>query len=244
MEETESIQADPSGELQALRSNISAIRDRIKAACERAGRDPEEVRICAVTKTRPPEAIQALADADFTLIGENRVQEAERKYRFLPDGCELHLIGHLQSNKTSLAVRLFDAVQSVDRPKIVEYLQRHCQKRDLNMPVYVQVNVSGEESKFGAPPENVGAILEKIGESDALTVRGFMTMAPYVDNPEEVRPIFERLRSLRDRHRDGTGELSLEHLSMGMTQDYPIAVEEGATMVRIGRGLFEDTSWE
>ncbi len=246
MEETDSMRTASSGDLQAVRSNLAEIRNRIEAACDRADRDPDGVRICAVTKTRPAEAIQALVDAGITLIGENRVQEAERKYRFLPDECDLHLIGHLQSNKTSLAVRLFDAVQSVDRPKIVDYLQRHCDKRDLEMPVFIQVNASEEESKFGAAPDQVGAILDELNDADDLFPKGFMTMAPYVDNPEDVRPIFERMRSLRDEHESRFEVDSDEpvHLSMGMTQDYPVAVEEGSTLVRIGRGLFENTSWK
>lgn len=244
MEETDSRTAAASGDLQALRSNLAEIRDRIDDACHRAGRDSDDVQICAVTKTRPAEAIQALTDEGISLIGENRVQEAERKYRFLPEDCELHLIGHLQSNKTSLAVRLFDAVQSVDRPRIVDYLQRHCDKRDLEMPVYVQFNLSGESSKFGVPPDEAGPLLEKVDAAEALSLTGFMTMAPYVDNPDEVRPLFQQLRTLKDQFQNTHDDLSLDHLSMGMTQDYHVAVEEGATLVRIGRGLFENTSWE
>ncbi len=227
-----------------LAENVHSIRRKIKASCERSDRNPDEVRICAVTKNRPVEAIKALHKEGIQLIGENRVQEAERKYRFLPDDCRIHLIGHLQSNKTSLAVRLFDGIQSVDRAKIVEYLQRHCSKRDLTMPVFLQVNVSGESSKFGVAPEDVESVLEQIEQASSLTVKGLMTMAPYVDNPEEVRPIFAGLREIRDRCRGEFKSLSPGELSMGMTQDYQIAVEEGATLVRVGRGFFTDTEWE
>lgn len=227
-----------------LAENVRRIRENIADACERAGRDSDEVQICAVTKNRPIEAIDALKDEGITYIGENRVQEAERKFRFLPEDCRMDLVGHLQSNKTSTAVQLFDGMQSVDRLKIVDYLQRHCEKRDLQLPVYLQVNASGETSKFGVEPEDVKPVLEEIIEADALTPRGFMTMAPYVDDPEDVRPLFTRLREIRDRFADEYTEHEMGELSMGMTQDYPVAVEEGSTLVRIGRGFFNGTEWE
>lgn len=229
---------------EQLAENVRQIRQEITEACERADRDPEEVQICAVTKNRPIDAIEALNDEGLTYIGENRVQEAERKFRFLPDDCRMDLVGHLQSNKTSLAVQLFNGMQSVDRLKIVDYLQRHCEKRDLHLPVFLQVNASGETSKFGVPPEDVKPVLDELMEAEALDVRGFMTMAPYVDDPEEVRPIFSRLREMRDRYSDEYGEEAPVELSMGMTQDYPVAVEEGSTVVRIGRGFFDGTEWE
>lgn len=244
MEDSVSADSSRSAPSEQLAENVRRIRQEIAEACERSGRDPEDVQICAVTKNRSVEAILALRELGIDLIGENRVQEAERKYRFLPDDCEVHLVGHLQSNKTSLAVRLFDGMQSVDRLKIVDYLQRHCSKRDIELPVFVQVNLSGEESKYGVAPDQVEPMLEEVGQSDTLDLRGFMTMAPYVEDPEEVRPIFARLRELREEYQEDVDEMSLDELSMGMTQDFPIAVEEGATVVRIGRGFFEDTEWE
>lgn len=229
---------------EQLAKNVRRIRQEIADACERVDRDPDDVRICAVTKNRPIDAIEALHEEGITHIGENRVQEAERKFRFLPDRCHMDLVGHLQSNKTSLAVQLFDGMQSVDRLKIVDYLQRHCEKRDLQLPVLLQVNASGESSKFGVPPDDVQRVIEELFDADALDVRGFMTMAPYVDDPEDVRPIFTRLREIRDRYAEEYPEHSPVELSMGMTQDYPVAVEEGSTIVRIGRGFFDGTEWE
>lgn len=244
MEGSVSTSSTPSSQSDQLEENVRRIKQEIADACERADRDPEDVRICAVTKNRSVEAIRALHELGINLIGENRVQEAERKYRHLPEDGELHLVGHLQSNKTSLAVRLFDGMQSVDRIKIVDYLQRHCSKRDLELPVFIQVNASGEESKHGVSPDQVEPMLEEVVQADALQVQGFMTMAPYVEDPEDVRPIFARVRELRETYRDAFENVSLTELSMGMTQDFPIAVEEGATVVRVGRGFFQNTEWE
>lgn len=244
MNDSNSAQSADAIQSEQLSENVRRIRQEIAEACERANRDPDEVRICAVTKNRPIDAIEALHEEGIRYIGENRVQEAERKFRFLPDDCRMDLVGHLQSNKSSMAVQLFDGMQSVDRLKIVDYLQRHCQKRDLELPVLLQVNASGETSKFGVPPEDVEPVLENLLEAEALHVRGFMTMAPYVDDPEEVRPIFIRLREIRDRYSEEYMDHSPVELSMGMTQDYPVAVEEGSTIVRVGRGFFDGTEWE
>ncbi len=227
-----------------IKQNLETIRDRIRDACDRSDRSPDDVSICVVTKTRPAEAIDLLVDNGIERIGENRVQEAERKYRWMPDDLSIHLVGHLQSNKTSTAVQLFDVVQSVDRTKIVDHLQRHCEKRDLTKEVLVQVNVADEENKHGAKTDDVSGLVDEVNRSENLRLIGFMTMAPYTEDPEETRPVFAQLRDIRNRAAErldrSEGKL---HLSMGMTQDYPVAVEEGATIIRPGRAVFEDTSF-
>lgn len=211
--------------------NYKLVRDRIARACTRAGRNPEEITIVAVSKTVGTEAIKEAFKAGVRHFGENRVQEAQEKFAGLLDirpAFTFHMVGHLQSNKAALALKIFDFIQSVDSVKLAEVLSRRAEKA---IPVLIEVNAAGEASKSGLALDEVKAVVKKIASLPRISVEGLMTVAPLVGNPEEVRPVFRRLRELRNA-------LGLKHLSMGMTDDFEIAIEEGATMVRIGRAIF------
>ncbi len=242
---------------ERVRANILAIRERIDAAARRAGRDPTSVKLIAVSKTHPAESVRAAMAADVADFGENRVQEAGEKAGMLADvaGIRWHLIGHLQRNKVRRAVAIFDLVHSVDSLRLAESLDRAVSEADQDggrtrLPVLLQANVAGETQKEGfdlagsltntARLAQFRADVARIVELRHLEVRGLMTIAPYVADPEAVRPVFRALRELRDDlARDFSG-LPWSELSMGMTGDYEVAVEEGATLVRVGRAIFGD----
>jgi len=212
-------------------ANVEAVRERIAGACQRAGRSPDGITIVAVTKTVEPLAIATALKMGIRHFGENRVQEAEEKIRQL-SGLKprpsWHMVGHLQTNKVKVAVEIFDIIHSVDSVRLAEAISRRTQK---TLPVFLEVNVSGEASKSGFPMAEVEPALEVISHLPKIEIKGLMTIAPMVTDAEQVRPIFKKLRSLRDSFR-------LEHLSMGMTDDFEVAIEEGATLVRIGRAIF------
>jgi hypothetical protein len=213
----------------SIAERLALICERAARAAERAGRAPAEVTIVAVSKSFPPEAIEEAAAAGIAHIGENRVQEAAAKIpslRHLP--VTWHMVGHLQTNKAKTALELFDIIQSVDSLRLAEALSHRAERP---VPVLLEVNVAGEASKFGFSPPEVPQAAEAVGRLPHLNVCGLMTIAPLVGDPEEVRPIFRELRQLRDA-------LGLAELSMGMTDDFEVAIEEGATMVRIGRAIF------
>ncbi len=214
-----------------IAANIKAVNQRIALACERAKRLPSEVTLIAITKSVPVSAIREAYELGIRHFGENRVQEAELKVAQLA-GLEpkptWHMTGHLQTNKAKKAVEMFDLVHTIDSFKVADMLNRFTNRP---LPVLLQVNVSGESSKSGFPPAEVEQALHMISSLPNLKVKGLMTIAPLVDNAEDVRPLFRQLRRLRD-------SLSLEHLSMGMSNDFEVAIEEGATMVRIGRAIF------
>jgi pyridoxal phosphate enzyme (YggS family) len=211
--------------------NVREIQRRIAAACERAGRSADDVALVAVTKTIDSPAIEEAFRAGVRHFGENRVQEAapkiERLATIRPE-LTWHMVGHLQTNKAKTAVDIFDIIQSVDSLRLAEELSRRSQRR---LPVLVEVNVGGEESKSGLPPSRLEEAAERIAKLPNLRVDGLMTIAPWVEDAEEVRPVFRHLRQIRDA-------LGLRHLSMGMSGDFEVAIEEGATMVRIGRAIF------
>jgi pyridoxal phosphate enzyme (YggS family) len=212
-------------------ANIEEVRTRISSACERSHRSPHDIRIRAVTKNVMAMDIRTALDCGLRDFGENRIQEAETKIVEMVDlrsYINWHMIGHLQSNKTKLAAGLFDIIHSIDSVKLARLLSKQASK---TLPVLVQVNVSGEETKFGFEIDQAGGAIEAIRALPNIDVVGLMTIAPMVDDPEDVRPFFKELRQLRD-------DLGLQHLSMGMSDDYEVAVEEGATMVRIGRAIF------
>lgn len=217
-------------------ANLAAIQDRIAKACERAGREPAEVEIVAVTKGHGPERVREALEAGLRLFGENRVQEAKAKIPLCPGQAEWHLIGHLQTNKARDAVRLFQMIHSVDSLRLARELQKQAEKEARNLPVLIEVNVSGEASKFGYRPEQLLAELEALNDLPRLEWQGLMTMAPWTPEPEKVRPVFRRLRELKTECEQRLG-VPLPHLSMGMSNDFEVAVEEGATLVRIGTAL-------
>ncbi len=215
-----------------------AILARIAAAAQRAHRDPAEITLVAVTKTHGPEVVRDAIDAGMTLFGENKVQEAAWKIPLCPSSAHWHLIGHLQSNKARHAVRLFEAIHSVDSAKLFDVLESAARQAGTRPEIFLEVNVSGEPSKYGITPEALPALIEHIlNGAQALTLTGLMTMAPFDPEPEHARPHFARLRELRDRM-ETQFSISLPNLSMGMTNDFEVAVEEGASHVRIGTALF------
>jgi len=220
-----------------LAANLDSVRQRIQAACARAGRDAAAVTLLAVSKSQPPESVCALAEAGQVLFGENRVQEARAKIERCPGRLRWHMIGHLQTNKAREAVRLFEMIQSVDSLHLAEEIDKQADKAARTMPVLLEVNVVGEASKFGYKPETLLAELKAVNALPRLEVHGLMTIAPWTPTPERVRPVFRRLRELRTQCEDLLGA-PLPHLSMGMTGDFEVAIEEGATLVRIGTALF------
>ncbi len=218
-----------------LDENLQRIRKDITDAARRAGRDSGDVRLVAVTKTVGVEAVRRAAALGLEDFGENRLQEAGDKLRAFPH-LRWHFIGHLQSNKVKDVLSDFFLIHSLDRFSLAEALQHWGEKLDRQAAALVQVNVSGEDSKYGLDPSELPDFLAALRECPQIKVEGLMTMAPWVEDPEEVRPVFRRLRELQQAHR--RPEMMLTHLSMGMTGDYVVAVEEGATMVRIGSALF------
>lgn len=229
---------DEARQPSAIRANWERLRARVGAAAARRGRNPREVTIVAVSKTFPAAAVQEAYDDGLRIFGENRVQEALDKQPMLPADSEWHLIGHLQTNKARQAVGRFALIHSVDSVHLARELDKQAAKRNLRQPVLVQVNVADEETKSGFEPHDVVDAAVAIGQLAHLEVRGFMTIGPLVANPEEARPVFAELRRLRDRTWERCPELALRELSMGMTGDFEVAIEEGATLIRVGRALF------
>ena len=222
-----------------VRENILRIRERIAAAAARSGRDPSRVRLMGVTKAVGDDRILQAIEAGIDIIGENYVQEAKRKIELMGKSVEWHFIGHLQSNKARYAVRLFDMIHSVNRVSLAEELNRRAAAAGLVCRVLVEVNLAGEESKSGAPPEEAPGLVRAVSQLANLSVRGLMTMAPWYEDPEKARPCFAGLRGLRDRiDAEKIPNVTLRELSMGMTDDFEVAVEEGSTIVRIGRAIF------
>ena len=213
----------------------------IEVACKRASRSLDEITVVCVSKTVPVNRIQEAIDAGFANIGENRVQEAQQKKPNLASGSDItwHLIGHLQSNKASIAVGLFDLIQSLDSIKLAEALNRHACNAHNNIRVLLQVNISGEEQKYGFAPEEVIESARLIAKLDHVHIEGLMAMAPFFDDPELARPYFKKMRILFDTIKSkNIPGVQMRHLSMGMSGDYVVAIEEGSTMIRIGTYLF------
>ena len=224
---------------EQLAANIAHVRSAIAETAQRAGRSADEITLVAVSKTMPVELVQMAYNLGVTDFGENRVQEALPKIEtFHPQGVRWHMIGHLQSNKAAKVVGQFSYVQSVDSLHLAQVLNQHAGAHGIRLPVLLEVNVSGEASKEGMPPAQTLELARQVVELPAIQVEGLMTIAPLVEDPETVRPIFRELRLLRDRLRTTLPASSWRHLSMGMTDDYPVAIEEGATIVRIGRAIF------
>ncbi len=217
------------------------MRERIATACARVSRDPAGVRLIGVSKTQPASAVREAFAAGLADFGENRVQEAETKAAELEDlrasGLRFHFIGHLQANKAKKAAVLFDTVHSVDEAGLAARLARAAEEEGRVLPVLVQVDLAGEDTKFGLAENHLLSTLETMRGLAALRVEGLMVLPPYADDPEQARPYFRQLRDLRDRA-SAFGLLAAGELSMGMSHDFEVAIEEGATMVRVGTALF------
>ena len=220
-----------------LADNLNLIQQRIRAACDRVDRVPNSITLLAVAKTQPPEVVKAAADRGLLLFGENKVQEAKAKIPLCPGKLRWHFIGHLQSNKCRDAVELFEMIQSVDSLALAQEIARRAEAAAKTMPVLLEVNVAGEASKFGYQPKRLLEELKELNALRRIEIHGLMTVPPWTDEPEKIRPHFRRLRELKAGCEQILG-VPLPHLSMGMSGDFEVAIEEGATMVRIGTALF------
>jgi PLP dependent protein len=228
-----------------IAENIATIKQRIAIAAARCGRDPHAIKLLAVTKTVAPERISQAIDAGITMLGENYVQEAKDKIVAITKPVEWHMIGHLQTNKAKYAVHLFDYVHSVDRWELAKELDKRAGIANHHINILIEVNVSGEQTKNGIPAAGALSLIKQIAPLPRLTIRGLMTMAPYSDNPENSRPYFTALRKLKNEvTAQSISRVQMEELSMGMTDDFAIAIEEGATIVRIGRAIFGERRTE
>ena len=220
-----------------LAANLEAVRHRIAAACQRAGREPGSVTLVAVTKTQPPEVVADASKAGLILFGENKVQEAKAKIPLCPGHLRWHMIGHLQTNKCRDAVALFQMIESVDSLRLAEEIAQRADQAAKTIPILLEVNAVGEASKFGYQPEQLLVELPQLNALPRIEVHGLMTVPPWTSDPEKVRPVFRQMRELKARCEQILGA-PLPHLSMGMTGDFEVAIEEGATMIRVGTALF------
>jgi pyridoxal phosphate enzyme (YggS family) len=223
--------------MDAIAANLEEIRRRMADAAQRAGRDPASVRLVAVSKTYPAEAVAAAAATGQRIFGESRVQESRDKIPACPPGLEWHFIGHLQKNKVRQALPLFPFFHSIDSTALAGAIDRIAGETGVKAQGLLEVNVSGEETKHGFTPEELRAQFPTLSKLPHLRIRGLMTMAPYSDNPEDARPVFRTLRELRDELQS-TYQHPLPELSMGMSGDFEPAIEEGATLVRVGSSIF------
>jgi len=221
----------------SLTENLDSIQQRIRAACARAGRNPESVTLLAVTKGQPPEVVNEAGKLGLAFFGENKIQEAKAKIPLCSGKLRWHFIGHLQTNKCRDAVELFGLIQSVDSLHVAQEISKRAEQAGKTMPILLEVNLAGEASKFGYRPDTLEAELNQINSLPRMEIHGLMTVPPWTSNAENVRPVFRQLRELKERAEQVLGA-PLPHLSMGMSGDFEVAIEEGATIVRIGTALF------
>ena len=224
--------------------NLAEVEKHVCEACERAGRSRDEVTLIAVSKTKPVSMIEELLPGGTRDFGENKVQELVDKYEVLPKDIHWHLIGHLQRNKVKYVVDKACLIHSVDSMRLAETISEEGVKKGVTVPVLIEVNVAGEESKFGVTLEETEGLVREIAKLPSIQIKGLMTIAPYVEDPEENRVHFSRLKQLSvDIKNKNIDNVSMDVLSMGMTGDYQVAIEEGATMVRVGTGIFGERNY-
>ena len=223
-----------------LKQRLENIKERIRRAAKSCNRNPDSIRLVAVSKTVPAETVKDAIEAGATILGENYVQEAREKFDDLVQyPISWHFIGHLQSNKAKYAVRLFDLIHSVDSLKLARALDKEAKKVDKIQLILVQVNISAEETKSGTSAEQAPGLISDISQLENVSIKGLMTMPPYFYQPEKVRPYFAALRKLRNRLKEQSiPNVFMEELSMGMSGDFEVAIEEGATLVRVGTAIF------
>jgi len=225
--------------VEIIKNNIRIIKEKIKKAALKTNRNPEKIKLVAVTKTVTIEQIKEAINAGIKIIGENKVHEAKEKYHILTAEIEWHLVGHLQTNKVKYAVEIFDLIHSVDSVKLAKEINKRSLQFGKISNVLIEVNVSGEDTKYGIKLEEAELFIKKISEFPRISVRGLMTIAPMVKDKEETRQYFGKLRELSEEIKcKNIRNVKMDYLSMGMTEDFEIAIEEGANMVRIGRGIF------
>lgn len=228
-----------------IRENLTHTRQNMEDACHRAGRDAGDVTLIAVSKTKPLPMLLEAYEAGVRDFGENRVQELVEKYEALPKDVRWHMIGHLQRNKVKYLIDKVSLIHSVDSLRLAQEIQREAEKKHKEVNILVEVNVAGEESKFGSRREETLQLVKEIALLPLVHIQGLMTVAPYVENPEENRWIFANLQQLAvDIDRENIDNVNMNVLSMGMTGDYPVAIEEGATCVRVGTGIFGNRSYD
>ena len=227
-----------------LKENYSIVRENILKACEKAGRDPESVKLIAVSKTKPAEDIEEIYSLGQRDFGENKVQELSQKIEILPDDIKWHLIGHLQQNKVKYIIGKTELIHSVDSERLALTISKEAVKHNVTADVLIEVNVAGEESKFGVTTDETIELIEKISKLPGIHICGLMTIAPFVADPEENRPVFRKLRELSvDIADKKIDNVTMSVLSMGMTNDYIVAIEEGATLVRVGTAIFGERQY-
>ena len=227
-----------------LKENLQRVEERIAASCDRSGRRRDEVTLIAVSKTKPVSTLQEAYDRGVRVFGENKVQELVDKYEALPRDIHWHMIGHLQRNKVKYIIDKVDLIHSVDSVRLAETIDKEAKKHDLTANILIEVNVAKEDTKFGVLPEELDAMIAEISRFSNICVRGLMTIAPFVKNAEENRAVFARLRKLSvDIAGKNIDNVTMGFLSMGMTNDYEIAVEEGATLIRVGTGIFGERDY-
>lgn len=227
-----------------VQENLTQVEANITAACKRAGRSRNEVTLIAVTKTKPVEMLQEAYDWGSRNFGENKVQEIMDKYDKLPSDIQWHMIGHLQRNKVKYIVDKVCLIHSVDSYRLAEEINIQAKKRGVVVPILIEVNIADEQSKFGVRPEETMQLVREISSLDGVSIRGLMCIAPYVVDSEENRPFFRKIKALSiDIEKENIDNVSMDILSMGMTGDYEVAIEEGATMVRVGTGIFGERNY-
>ena len=227
-----------------LKENFQSVEARIQAACDRAGRSRKEVTLIAVSKTKPVEMLQTIYDAGSRDFGENKVQEMCDKIEQLPTDIRWHMIGHLQTNKVKYIVGRVSLIHSVDSLHLAQEIEKQAAKLDVIVPILIEVNIAEEESKFGIHKEETISLVREIAALPHIRIQGLMTIAPYVENPEDNRAYFRGIKQLSvDIARENIDNVSMDCLSMGMTGDYEVAIEEGATMVRVGTGIFGERNY-
>ena len=227
-----------------LADKLASVQKNIEEACKNADRSAEEVTLIAVSKTKPVEMLREAYDAGARVFGENKVQEIADKYDQMPSDVKWHMIGHLQRNKVKYIIDKVAMIHSVDSLRLAETIEKEAAKKDICMPILIEVNVAEEESKFGLKVEEVLPLIEEISSYSHIQVKGLMTIAPFVANPEENRDVFRKLKKLSvDIAAKNINNINMSVLSMGMTNDYQVAVEEGSTMVRVGTGIFGERDY-
>ncbi|MGN1267203.1 MAG: YggS family pyridoxal phosphate-dependent enzyme [Dorea sp.] len=227
-----------------LKDNLKSVEQEIQKACINSDRAREDVTLIAVSKTKPIETLQEAYDLGVRVFGENKVQELVDKYEALPKDIHWHMIGHLQRNKVKYIIDKVDLIHSVDSVRLAETIDKEAAKHNIIANILIEVNVAKEDTKFGLLPEELDSFVEEISHFSHIRVKGLMTIAPFVENPEENRPIFEHLRKLSvDIAKKNIDNINVSVLSMGMTNDYQVAVEEGATIVRVGTGIFGERNY-
>lgn len=227
-----------------LKENLNAVEAQIQRACETAGRSRQEVTLIAVSKTKPVEMLKEIYDAGIRDFGENKVQELTEKYEVMPEDIKWHMIGHLQRNKVKYIVDKVELIHSVDSLRLAQEISKEAVKKDVTVSILIEVNIAGEETKFGLSKEEVCTLVEEAAKLPNIRIKGLMTVAPPVADPEENRPFFRKIKELSvDITNKNIDNVTMEILSMGMTNDYMVAIEEGATMVRVGTGIFGERDY-